>query len=60
MLVLVLVCSRSYHEEFHPPRVPGKDDITGDTLVRRSDDTPEILEKRLATYHRLKTFKRNI
>ena len=21
--------SRSYHEEFHPPRVPGKDDITG-------------------------------
>ena len=25
---------RSYHEEFHPPRVPGVDDITGEPLVR--------------------------
>ena len=24
-----LASGRSYHEEFHPPRVPGKDDITG-------------------------------
>lgn len=50
-----LASGRSYHEEFHPPRVPGKDDITGETLVRRSDDTPDILEKRLATYHSLTT-----
>jgi len=48
-----LASGRSYHEEFHPPRVPGKDDITGDALVKRSDDNPETLKKRLGTYHDL-------
>uniref|UniRef100_A0A2P2HYI5 Adenylate kinase n=2 Tax=Hirondellea gigas TaxID=1518452 RepID=A0A2P2HYI5_9CRUS len=42
---------RSYHEEFYPPKSPMKDDITGEPLVRRSDDTPESLKKRLDTYH---------
>lgn len=40
-----------YHEEFHPPKVPMKDDITGEPLIRRSDDTAEALKKRLEAYH---------
>jgi len=48
-----LASGRSYHEEFHPPRVPGKDDITGEALVRRGDDNPEVLTKRLDQYHSL-------
>lgn len=42
---------RSYHEEFHPPKKPMTDDITGEPLVRRSDDNVEALKKRLNTYH---------
>jgi len=48
-----LASGRSYHEEFHPPRVPGKDDITGEPLIKRSDDNPETLKKRLSQYHGL-------
>lgn len=43
---------RSYHEEFAPPRVPMTDDVTGQPLMRRSDDTAESLKKRLESYHR--------
>jgi adenylate kinase len=42
---------RSYHVEFHPPRVPGKDDITGEPLVQRSDDNEETVKRRIKTYH---------
>lgn len=42
---------RSYHEEFHPPKKPMVDDITGEPLIRRSDDNVDALKKRLATYH---------
>ncbi|CAF4806396.1 unnamed protein product, partial [Rotaria magnacalcarata] len=42
---------RTYHEEFHPPKQPMKDDVTGETLERRSDDTNETLNARLNTYH---------
>lgn len=34
-----------------PPKVPGKDDVTGEPLIQRSDDNAETLKKRLATYH---------
>ncbi|KDR20896.1 adenylate kinase [Zootermopsis nevadensis] len=43
---------RSYHEEFHPPRTPMKDDFTGEPLVRRADDNADALKKRLETYHK--------
>lgn len=43
---------RSYHEEFAPPRVPMTDDVTGEPLMRRSDDNAESLKKRLESYHR--------
>ncbi|XP_045482682.1 adenylate kinase [Harmonia axyridis] len=42
---------RSYHEEFDPPKKPMTDDITGEPLIRRSDDNVEALKKRLYTYH---------
>ncbi len=42
---------RTYHIEFNPPRVQGKDDITGEALVQRPDDTEETVKKRLAVYH---------
>ncbi|XP_063698933.1 adenylate kinase [Culicoides brevitarsis] len=43
---------RSYHEEFHPPKVAMKDDVTGEPLIRRSDDNAEALKKRLESYHK--------
>lgn len=42
---------RSYHVEFNPPRVPGKDDVTGEPLVQRADDNEETVMKRIETYH---------
>lgn len=53
---LVHVASgRSYHDKFNPPKVAGKDDITGEPLIQRSDDNAETLVKRLDTYHKLTT-----
>jgi len=46
-----LSSGRSYHEEFKPPKTAGVDDITGEPLVRRADDNPETLNKRLQAYH---------
>ncbi|XP_072042449.1 adenylate kinase 2, mitochondrial-like isoform X2 [Amphiura filiformis] len=43
---------RSYHEEFHPPKVPMTDDITGEPLIKRSDDNEETLKSRLEAYHK--------
>lgn len=43
---------RSYHIEFNPPKVPMIDDITGEPLIKRSDDNPEALKKRLESYHK--------
>ena len=43
---------RSYHEKFHPPKVAGKDDETGEPLVKRKDDNEETLTKRLDAFHK--------
>lgn len=43
---------RVYHDLYHPPRVPGLDDLTGDPLHRRDDDHPDIIRARLAIYHK--------
>jgi adenylate kinase len=43
---------RSYHEEFRPPKKYMTDDVTGEPLIRRSDDNAEALKKRLESYHR--------
>jgi adenylate kinase len=41
---------RTYHVRFNPPKVPGKDDVTGEDLVQRDDDREETVRKRLAVY----------
>lgn len=42
---------RTYHELYCPPKTPMKDDVTGEDLIRRSDDNEATLRKRLETYH---------
>lgn len=42
---------RIYHVKYDPPKVEGKDDETGDTLVQRQDDKEETVRKRLEIYH---------
>ena len=37
--------------EFNPPKVEGVCDIDGSPLIVRDDDKPEVIRKRLATYH---------
>lgn len=46
-----LASGRIYHIKFQPPKVPGVDDVTGEPLVQRPDDTEETVRKRLAVYH---------
>jgi adenylate kinase len=42
---------RTYHVKFNPPRITGRDDITGEPLVQRVDDCEETVRNRLAVYH---------
>lgn len=42
---------RTYHTVFNPPKVEGKDDITGEDLVQRPDDVEDTVLKRLDVYH---------
>ncbi|MGE0384583.1 MAG: adenylate kinase [Gammaproteobacteria bacterium] len=42
---------RTYHVEFNPPKVAGRDDVTGEPLVQRDDDREETVRNRLAVYH---------
>jgi adenylate kinase len=42
---------RTYHIKFNPPKVAGKDDITGEDLIQRDDDKEETVKNRLAVYH---------
>ena len=42
---------RTYHVKFNPPKVDGKDDLTGEALIQRDDDKEETVKKRLAVYH---------
>ncbi len=42
---------RTYHIVFNPPKVAGKDDVTGEDLIQRPDDAEETVIKRLNVYH---------
>lgn len=42
---------RTYHVKFNPPKVAGKDDVTGEDLVQRDDDKEEVVKNRLNVYH---------
>lgn len=46
-----LPSGRTYHIKHNPPKVTGKDDITGEDLVQRDDDKEEVVKKRLSVYH---------
>ena len=43
---------RTYHLRFNPPKVAGKDDVTGEELIQRVDDLEETVKKRLEVYQR--------
>ena len=42
---------RVYHIVYNPPKTAGIDDITGEELVQRKDDTEETVRHRLSVYH---------
>ena len=42
---------RVYHVTYNPPKVAGKDDVSGEDLVIRDDDKEETVRKRLGVYH---------
>ena len=41
---------RTYHVTFNPPKIAGKDDVTGEDLVQRDDDKEDTVKKRLDVY----------
>lgn len=41
---------RTYHVKFNPPKVAGKDDVTGEELIQRDDDKEDTVRKRLDVY----------
>ena len=46
-----LPSGRTYHITFNPPKVEGKDDVTGEDLIQRDDDKEETVKARLKVYH---------
>lgn len=46
-----LASGRTYHIIHNPPKVEGKDDVTGEDLVQRDDDKEEVVRDRLSVYH---------
>ncbi len=42
---------RVYHILYNPPQIPNKDDVTGEELTQRKDDTEVTVRKRLRIYH---------
>ncbi|VVC26652.1 Adenylate kinase/UMP-CMP kinase,Adenylate kinase, conserved site,Adenylate kinase, active site lid [Cinara cedri] len=44
---------RVYNTDFNAPKVPGRDDVTGELLVQREDDKPESVKKRLEIYSQM-------
>jgi len=43
---------RVYNLSYNAPRIPGRDDVTGEALTKRPDDDPEIAARRLKTFYR--------
>jgi len=43
---------RTYHVKFNPPKVEGRDDVTGEPLVQRDDDKEATVRQRLEVYRR--------
>jgi adenylate kinase len=45
-----LASGRTYHLQFNPPKVAGKDDVTGEALIQRADDAEDTVRNRLQVY----------
>ncbi|KAK6015854.1 adenylate kinase domain protein [Ostertagia ostertagi] len=43
---------RTYNLDFNPPKVEGKDDITGEPLFKREDDAAEVVGRRLEVHEK--------
>lgn len=43
---------RTYHVAFQPPKIAGKDDMTGEDLIQRPDDSEETIRKRMGVYEK--------
>jgi adenylate kinase len=41
---------RIYHLRYQPPKIANKDDVTGEELIQRPDDSEEVVRRRLAVY----------
>lgn len=41
---------RTYHRLYNPPKIPNKDNVTGEPLIQRVDDNEETVRKRLSVY----------
>ncbi|XP_022900767.2 GTP:AMP phosphotransferase AK3, mitochondrial [Onthophagus taurus] len=48
-----LPSGRVYNIDFNAPKIPGKDDVTGEDLIQREDDKPEVVLERLKQYESL-------
>lgn len=48
-----LPSGRVYNIGFNDPKIPGKDDVTGEALSQRPDDMAEVVEKRLENYKQM-------
>ncbi|WP_044413858.1 adenylate kinase [Thiomicrospira microaerophila] len=46
-----MASGRTYHVTFNPPKEADKDDETGEELIQRPDDKPEVVLDRLKIYH---------
>jgi len=46
-----LAGGRTYHVRFNPPKVAGRDDVTGEPLIQRDDDREDVVRRRLHVYH---------
>jgi adenylate kinase len=42
---------RTYHDKYNPPKVAGRDDVTGEELIQRDDDKEATVRNRLSIYH---------
>ncbi|CAL5444464.1 unnamed protein product [Camellia sinensis] len=43
---------RTFHTKYSPPKVSGADDVTGEPLIQRKDDTAAVLKSRLEAFHK--------
>lgn len=51
LISLSLLPKLSQQTTYNPPKVEGQDDLTGEALIKRKDDTVEVFGNRLSLFH---------